>query len=146
LASLGTSLNDSNISILVNNALSSGALPTDANGVYFVLYVAETSGFLTQYCGWHMYNFSGSTAIKFAFVGNAAANMSACSEQSTSPNGDAEADAMASVIAHELEESTTDPQLNAWHDSTGAENAPGRSAPSTRLPMDPRRNDDGDIA
>ena len=30
---------------------------------------------------------------------------------------------MISVIAHELEETTTDPDLNAWYDSSGAENA-----------------------
>jgi len=43
--------------------------------------------------------------------------------QSTGPNGDAQADAMASVLAHELEEAATDPELSAWWDSTGAENA-----------------------
>jgi hypothetical protein len=124
--SLGTSLSDNNIWTLVTNALSSHALPTDPNGVYFVLtapYVGETSGFLSQYCGWHTYNVYGSTPIKYSFVGNAAANMAACSIQSTGPNGDAQADAMASVIAHELEEAATDPQLSAWWDVTGAENA-----------------------
>ena len=30
---------------------------------------------------------------------------------------------MASIIAHELEETVTDPDLNAWYDSRGAENA-----------------------
>jgi Phosphate-induced protein 1 conserved region len=124
--SLGTSLNDGNIWTLVNNALGGGKLPADPNGVYFVLtapYVAETSGFLSQYCGWHTFNTYNNTLIKYAFVGNPAASLGACSIQSTGPNGDAEADAMASVIAHELEESATDPQLSAWYDSTGAENA-----------------------
>jgi hypothetical protein len=124
--SLGTSLSDSSIWTLVSNALTSKTLPVDPNGVYFVLtapYVAETSGFLTQYCGWHTSADFGSTSISYAFVGNPAASMGACSIQSTSPNGDAEADAMASVISHELEESTTDPQLNAWYDSSGNENA-----------------------
>ena len=41
----------------------------------------------------------------------------------TSPNGDMGADAMASVIVHEIEEAATDPQLNAWYDSRGYENA-----------------------
>jgi len=126
--SLGTSLSDASIWTLVSNALKNSTLPTDPNGVYFVLTapnVAETSGFLTQYCGWHDYNTYGpnSTPIKYAFVGNPAAKMSACAAQSTGPNGDAQADAMVSVIAHELEEAATDPQLNAWYDSTGQENA-----------------------
>jgi len=30
---------------------------------------------------------------------------------------------MVSVMAHELEETISDPNLNAWYDSTGAENA-----------------------
>ena len=30
---------------------------------------------------------------------------------------------MASIIAHELEETATDPDLNAWYDTRGAENA-----------------------
>jgi hypothetical protein len=30
---------------------------------------------------------------------------------------------MASIIAHELEETATDPDLNAWYDQRGAENA-----------------------
>src|SRR6185295_17125290 len=97
--SLGTSLSDSSIWALVNNALSTGKLPADPDGVYFVLtapYVAETSGFLSQYCGWHTYNYYGATSmpIKYSFVGNPAANMNACAAQSLSPNGDAQADAM----------------------------------------------------
>ena len=43
--------------------------------------------------------------------------------QTVSPNGDSGADGMASVMAHEAEETTSDPDLNAWYDSSGAENA-----------------------
>ena len=124
--SLGTSLSDASIWTVVSNALSARTLPVDPNGVYFVLtapHVMETSGFLTQYCGWHTYNYYNNTPIKYAFVGNPADGMSACAAQSTGPNGDAQADAMVSVIAHELEEAASDPQLNAWYDSSGAENA-----------------------
>ena len=91
--------------------------------------ITETSGFLTRYCGWHAHGSftSGGTAwdIKYAFVGNASGPLLRnCAEQtSNSPNGDPGADAMVSVIAHELEETATDPDLNAWYDSSGAENA-----------------------
>jgi hypothetical protein len=126
--SLGTSLSDANIWTLVSNALNSATFPVDPNGVYFVLtapFVGETSGFLTQYCGWHTVHSYGpsSIPIKYSFVGNPAANMSACAPQTVGPNGDAKADAMASVLAHELEEAATDPELNAWYDSNGDENA-----------------------
>jgi hypothetical protein len=57
-------------------------------------------------------------------VGNPDRCPSACEAQSsTSPNGNAGADGMASIIAHELEESVTDPELNAWYDTRGQENA-----------------------
>jgi len=121
----GTSLSDSSIYSIVSYSLSHG-LPMDTNGLYFVLTaqgIAETSGFLSQYCGWHTYGTFNTSNLKYAFVGDAGAS-SGCSVQfGNSPNGDPSADAMISVISHELEETATDPNLNAWYDSTGAENA-----------------------
>lgn len=126
-STFGTSLSDSSIASIVSRALTTGALPTDSNGLYFVLtapYIAETSGFLTQYCGWHTYGNINGANIKYSFVGNAAASLGSCAWQTSgSPNGDPAADAMVSVMAHELEEAASDPNLNAWYDSTGAENA-----------------------
>ena len=125
--SQGTALSDAGIQAVVKAAISSGALgPADPAGVYFVLTsadVSETSGFCTQYCGWHTHGTIAGTDIKYAFIGNPARCPSACSAQTTSPNGNLGADAMASIIAHELEEGTTDPDLNAWYDRRGYENA-----------------------
>ena len=98
-------MNDSSIATLVSRALGNG-LPIDPNGVYFVLTapgVKETSGFLTQYCGWHTYGtLSDGTAIKYAFVGDAAGNsLGNCAWQTaSSPNGDPAVDAMVSVMSH----------------------------------------------
>jgi hypothetical protein len=61
--------------------------------------------------------------IKYAFVGDPGANASCSMQTSVSPNGLPGPDAMASVIAHELEEAATDPDLNAWYDRRGYENA-----------------------
>ena len=122
----GTALSDSAIKAVVSSAITSGALPKDTNGVYFVLTSAdvnETSGFCTQYCGWHTHGTIAGTDIKYSFVGNPDRCPSACEAQTTGPNGNAGADGMASIIAHELEEATTDPDLNAWYDRRGAENA-----------------------
>ena len=124
----GTALTDANVQSIVSDALSSGVVPPDAQGVYFVLTSAdvhETSGFCTKYCGWHTHYQWNGHDIKYAFVGDADKQCpSACEEQTTtSPNGDPGADGMASVIAHELEEATTDPDLNAWYDQRGYENA-----------------------
>jgi len=56
---------------------------------------------------------------RFAYIGSPAACYSSCSAQSgpqgvSSPNNNAEADGMASIIAHELAESASDPLINAW--------------------------------
>jgi hypothetical protein len=111
---------------IVRTAITNG-LPKDANGVYFVLTssdVNETSGFCTVYCGWHDHTTISGTDIKYAFVGNPDRCPSACEAQTISPNNNAGADGMASIIAHELEEATTDPDLNAWwQTATGQENA-----------------------
>jgi hypothetical protein len=126
-SSLGTSLSDSQVQAVVANAINSGKLPSDTNGVYFVLTAAdvnETSGFCTSYCGWHTHGTINGADIKYAFVGNPDACPSACEAQTiSSPNNNTGADGMASVIAHELEEATTDPDLNAWYDTRGYENA-----------------------
>lgn len=124
--SQGTALSDSKVQAVVSNTITSGRLPRDTNAVYFVLTssdVNETSGFCTQYCGWHTHGAIAGADIKYAFVGNPDRCPSACEVQTASPNGNAGADGMASIIAHELEEATTDPQLNAWYDRRGSENA-----------------------
>ncbi|MDB4959994.1 MAG: hypothetical protein JWO36_7563 [Myxococcales bacterium] len=120
--SQGTSLSDAQIQSIV-----AATNPTDTNGVYFVLTSADvtaSSGFCTQYCGWHTHGTIGGRDIKYSFVGNPDRCPTSCEQQTTSsPNGNAGADGMASIIAHELEETVTDPDLNAWYDTRGAENA-----------------------
>lgn len=124
---LGTKLTDANIKSIVSSAISSGALPSDTNGVYFVLTdktVTATSGFCTQYCGWHTNGTIGGKDIKYSFVGNPETQCpSGCGVNSPTLNGTPGADAMASILAHELEETVTDPDLNAWYSvSSGMEN------------------------
>src|SRR5262249_40630113 len=121
--SQGTSLSDAAIQTVVSSAISSGRLPKDTNAVYFVLTSADvtaSSGFCTQYCGWHTHGTISGSDIKYAFIGNPDRCPSACAAQTTSPNGNAGADGMASIISHELEEAVTDPDLNAWYDRRGA--------------------------
>jgi hypothetical protein len=125
--SRGKNIGDSDVEAIVEAQIAGGSLPEDTNAVYFVLTsadVQETSGFCTQYCGWHFdYARGDGNDIKYAFVGDASQCPAACEEQTTSPNGNAGADAMASIIAHESEEAISDPDGNAWYDSRGEENA-----------------------
>jgi hypothetical protein len=124
--SQGTSLSDAQVQTVVSTAISSGALPKDTNAVYFVLTSADvtaSSGFCTQYCGWHTHGTIAGSDVKYSFVGNPDRCPSSCAAQTTSPNGNAGADGMASIVAHEMEEAISDPDLNAWYDRRGEENA-----------------------
>jgi hypothetical protein len=121
-----TNLSDADILAIVSSAISSGRLPKDTSGVYLVLTAPgvgqNNNGFCGQYCGWHDHGAVAGSDIKYGFIGSPDNCPSACSMQ-TAPNGNAGADGMASIIAHELEEATTDPDLNAWFDTRGYENA-----------------------
>ena len=128
----GTSLSDAQIQQVVFEAINhtNGNLPYDASGVYFVLTssdVTASSGFCTQYCGWHTSaasTFGG--RVRYSFVGNAARCISSCAAQATGPNGNGGVDGMVSIITHELEESATDADPGSapgWYDRRGAENA-----------------------
>ena len=64
--SQGNALSDAGVQAVVSSAISSGRLPKDSNGVYFVLTssdVNETSGFCTQYCGWHTHGTIGGREV-----------------------------------------------------------------------------------
>lgn len=120
-------LRDSQILAAVDSTILSGALgPFNPNGVYFLITssdVTATSGFCTQYCGWHSYSVKSYGRLKYSFIGNAARCLNGCAAQAVSPNGNAGVDGSISILTHELEEAHTDPELNAWYDAAGAENS-----------------------
>ena len=56
---------------------------------------------------------------RFGFIGSPLPCLNACTAQGANnvlatPNYNAEADGMASIISHELMEIATDPLINAW--------------------------------
>ena len=130
----GKSLTDASILKIVKNAIANGlgavggkATP-NPDAIYLVLTssdVKETSGFCSKFCGWHTYStfYSATAPIKYVFAGNTNQCLGSCAAQTLSPNGNPGVDGMASVIAHELMETVSDPLLNAWYDSSGSENA-----------------------
>ena len=125
--SMGSALSDTQIRTLISNAITAGKFPADKNGIYYLLTTKDvnaTSGFCTQYCGWHTHASMSGVDIKYSFVGDAARCITSCAAQQTSPNDNPGVDGMASVIMHEMEEAASDPDLNAWwQTSTGMENA-----------------------
>jgi hypothetical protein len=127
--SQGTRLRNNKITAAISAKLTSHALPTDPNGVYLFLTSSDVkeSGFCTQFCGFHTHQTINGADIKWAFVGNTDQCPSGCEIQATGPNSPATgvggADGMSNVITHETEEAITDPDLNAWFDSSGNEDA-----------------------
>lgn len=122
--SRGTSLSEGDVAIVVQSALSSGALPKSTNAVYFVLTSVDVkmAGFCHGFCGWHTNGSILGSDIKYSFIGNPEQCPQSCSPYSPSPNGDVASDGLASILAHELEETLTDPDLNGWVDSGSQEN------------------------
>lgn len=54
-----------------------------------------------------------------AYVGAPGVNCTGCGGRLLSPNNNPEADAIASIVVHELTETATDPYLNAWYQVSG---------------------------
>jgi len=118
---------------VVDNALTNSALTRDPNGLYFVFTSSDVTvrGFKSSFCGYHSalsptYAASPKPLIAYSFVGDATGtSLGSCNGQgsTTSPNANPAADAMTSVVAHELVEAVSDPQINTWVDAGGNENA-----------------------
>lgn len=98
-----------------------GNATPDASTLYLVITSSNVSvkGFGKSFCGWHSYN--STSKMKYSFVGDPAGT-AGCLPQDIGPNHFA-ADAMLSVMVHEIEETATDPQLNAWYSANGNENS-----------------------
>ena len=130
IAKHGARLSDAGVRAVVRRVVTSGRLPSDTDGIYIVLTsadVRETSGFGSRYCGWHTRATIGGADLKYAFVGDPSTQAPrGCASPLagvTTPNGDAGADAMASTLVHEIDETLTDPQLHGWYDRYFNENA-----------------------
>lgn len=127
--SAGTKFGDRSLPGIVSLGMSHG-LPNDPNGVYVILTssdVSETSGFCRTYCGFHTHATINGSDIKYAYIGNVDKCPNGCEIQATGPNSPAPGvggiDGIANVLTHETEEAITDPDLNAWFDASGNEDA-----------------------
>ncbi|HET6843285.1 MAG TPA: hypothetical protein VFK06_16650 [Candidatus Angelobacter sp.] len=120
--SQGTSLTNTKLSNIVTRSFSNG-LPTDPNGLYVVITASTVSeqGFCTQFSGFHTHQTLAGHDIKWAFVGNPDRCQNSCGLPG-GPHGPA-IDGLINEITHVQEEAISDPDLNAWFDSSGMENA-----------------------
>jgi hypothetical protein len=89
---------------------------------YYPVYSDQPRG-NAGYCAWHSSGTIGGTGVQFGFFFNLDGDPG-CDPGSPSSLGHSQGlAALANVSGHELSEMLTDPQLNAWYDQKGNENA-----------------------
>lgn len=98
--------------VIGNNVVENG---------YYPVYIDNPRGH-AGYCAWHSDGTCNGKTIKFGFFFDLDGD-SGCDPNDTSSGHSAGLAALANVSGHELSEMMTDPQLNAWYDSSGAENS-----------------------
>lgn len=103
--------------VLPLNPISGG---NSSGGLYFVFTSNFPAGI--NFCGWHSYGTCNAQTIAVSYVPNLK-NQSGCNpgnlyNANTYSEGTR---ADVNVVAHEYSEAATDPELNAWYDSSGYE-------------------------
>jgi hypothetical protein len=93
-----------------------------AAGAYYPVYSDQPRG-SAGYCAWHSSGTINGIQVQFGFFFNLDGDPG-CDPQAPSSTGHSQGlSALANVSGHELSEMLTDPQLNAWYDRQGNENA-----------------------
>jgi hypothetical protein len=90
-------------------------------GAYYPVYSDKPRG-NAGYCAWHSSGTINGIQVQFGFFFNLDGDPG-CDPGDTSGNHSQGLAALANVSGHELSEMLTDPQLNAWYDQQGNENA-----------------------
>jgi hypothetical protein len=88
------------------------------------LYLVYTSNFPKGggFCAWHSDTTVGGTTIQVAYMPNTGLAGAGCDPGNLyGVSGSEDLRSLANVTAHEYSETVTDPQLNAWYDSSGSE-------------------------
>ena len=131
LASQGASVGSSTVPAIISHAITTGGLPADPNGVYFVVTAPniKVAGFCKSFCAYHTTSTSivNGMHIRYALVPDPGQACTGCDGnvflgQNITPNGNMGADEMTDSMIHELSEAVTDPDISAWYTSNGAEN------------------------
>ena len=94
--------------------------PHPTANAYYPVYIDQPRGH-AGYCAWHSAGTINGVTVQFAFFFKLDGDPG-CDPQSTTNQSEG-LQALGNVTGHELSEMMTDPQLNAWYDSQGAENA-----------------------
>lgn len=129
--SLGNSLSGNFETTILHNAVAGGHLPADVNGIYLLTISPDVKLPKSVWCAFHTHTTAIVTGedIKYALAADPPPSiLSSCSgnlatyHDTTSPNGDVGMDEVVDSLIHELSETVTDPDLNAWFTKNGSEN------------------------
>jgi hypothetical protein len=102
----------------VANLTSNNPVPN----AYYPVYSDQPRG-NAGYCAWHSSGTINGIRVQFGFFFNLDRDPG-CDPQAPTNLGHSQGlSALANVTGHELSEMLTDPQLNAWYDQRGSENA-----------------------
>jgi hypothetical protein len=119
-------LTDAQIQAEVQKAMSTKGWTGGPTHLFFVFTAkgigscAGSSCAFSQYCAYHSWIGSGSSAVLYANMPYADTSPAAC-DSGQHPNND-DADATINVASHEHNEAITDEQGSAWYDRRGYEN------------------------
>lgn len=106
--------------VLAEVANATNNIPTA--GAYYPVYSDQPRG-SAGYCAWHSTGTINGTQVEFGFFFNLDGDPGCDPQAPTSLGHSQGLSALANVSGHELSEMLTDPQLNAWYDQQGNENA-----------------------
>jgi hypothetical protein len=95
--------------------------PNPTPNAYYPVYVDQPRGH-AGYCAWHSAGTINGVPVQFGFFFKPDGDPG-CDPDSPYTNHSEGLNALVNVSGHELSEMLTDPQLNAWYDSQGEENA-----------------------
>ncbi|MDP9261992.1 MAG: hypothetical protein M3O89_08490 [Actinomycetota bacterium] len=95
--------------------------PNPKPNAYYPVYIDQPRGH-AGYCAWHSAGTIGGVNVQFAFFFKLDGDPG-CDPQNPGTTQTEGLEALGNVSGHELSEMMTDPQLNAWYDSRGAENS-----------------------
>ena len=96
--------------------------PSPTANAYYPVYIDAKRG-NAGYCAWHSSGSINGIPVQFGFFFNLDGD-AGCDPDSPATFGHSQGlSSLANVTGHEFSEMVTDPQLNAWYDSKGAENS-----------------------
>jgi hypothetical protein len=131
-----TNLSQANVNTIVQNAVANGTTgPFNFGLVYVVIASADVTAntasgnYCTFFCAYHTFTnvtppSGGTFSQPFALALDPGTRCNSCFATGyVAGTGTASLDAISTNVAHELAETVSDPQLNAWLDASGNENA-----------------------